>query len=623
MLTINGRTYNILTLDFETYYASDFTLSGKELNTSEYVRDPRFKVHGGSIMGQQTVQWLSHDQLVEFFKTVDWPNTALLGHHTAFDGFILSQRYGYVAGFYLDTMSMSRVAFGHSVLHNLNDVAKRLGLSGKVKKASLTDTKGKVDLTEEEFFNLGEYAKDDATDTRRAFELMKPYVPDSELRLIDVTIRMFADPVLGIDEKLVQEVLDEEVASKLALVTTAGVSADDLMSNDKFADLLRANNVVPPTKISVRTGKPAYAFAKTDLAFQDLENHPDPTVRNLVAARLAVKSTINETRAIRFLRAGENGAKLPVYLNYSGAHTHRWSGGNKMNLQNLMRGGKLRRSILAPPGHVIVVSDSAQIEARVLAWLAGQEDLVQAFREKRDVYSEFASIAFGRPIDRKRTEIGPDGQKFKPDELEGYIGKTCVLGLGFGMGAVKLKMGLEEGRGGPPVFLTLAETTNLVNTYRSVNNKIPALWRKMENIIQCMVLGTAGEYGPLKYDLGHIVLPNGVALHYPGICCVDNGGSGSYMYLGLKNATKIYGGLLTENVVQALARCIIAEQMLRVQDAGYRIVTSTHDEIVIVAPEADADQALNVMIEIMSTPPDWAPDLPLAAEGGYDTCYSK
>ena len=147
---------------------------------------------------------------------------------------------------------------------------------------------------------------------------MKPYVPDSELRLIDVTIRMFADPVLGIDEKLVQEVLDEEVASKLALVTTAGVSADDLMSNDKFADLLRANNVVPPTKISVRTGKPVYAFAKTDLAFQDLENHPDPTVRNLVAARLAVKSTINETRAIRFLRAGENGAKLPVYLNYSG-----------------------------------------------------------------------------------------------------------------------------------------------------------------------------------------------------------------------------------------------------------------------------------------------------------------
>ena len=134
MLTINGRTLQHTYSGLRDLLCLDFTLSGKELNTSEYVRDPRFKVHGGSIMGQQTVQWLSHDQLVEFFKTVDWPNTALLGHHTAFDGFILSQRYGYVAGFYLDTMSMSRVAFGHSVLHNLNDVAKRLGLSGKVKK---------------------------------------------------------------------------------------------------------------------------------------------------------------------------------------------------------------------------------------------------------------------------------------------------------------------------------------------------------------------------------------------------------------------------------------------------------------------------------------------------------
>src|SRR5690606_2260190 len=175
---------------------------------------------------------------------------------------------------------------------------------------------------------------------------------------------------------------------------------EDLMSNPKFAALLQQRGVDPPMKISPTTGKVTYAFAKSDLDFQALAK--DPRVADLCEARIRVKSTIGETRAVRFLEAGKDGMCLPILLNYSGTHTHRWSGGNKMNLQNLKRGGELRRSILAPDGHVIVVADSAQIEARVLAWLAGQDDVVEAFRNKCDLYSEFASFVFGYPVDRKK-----------------------------------------------------------------------------------------------------------------------------------------------------------------------------------------------------------------------------
>lgn len=608
---------NIVTIDFETYYDADYTLSGS-MSMSEYIRDERFHAHGVAIKkGETPAVWYMHDQIKDALAEIDWPNVSLLAHNTMFDGFILSEIYGYKPGFYLDTLSMARAACGHSMKHDLDTLAKFFGLQGKVKKEALVNTKGKRELTDEEMSQLGAYCVDDVEDTYRIFKKLYNYIPDDELRLIDITVRMFCDPVLEIDIPRVQAELEREIGEKAAALLRAGVQVDDLMSNEKFALLLREAGIEPPLKISPTTGKMTYAFAKNDLAFQELMKSENEKVKTLCEARVRVKSTIGETRAIRFLNAGKDGKKLPVALNYSGAHTHRWSGSNKMNLQNLKRGGELRRSILAPKGYVIVVSDSAQIEARVLAWLAKQEDIVEAFASKKDVYKMMASAIYNVPIE-------------EVDKDQRFIGKTCVLGLGYGMGPRKLQQTLKQGTMGPSVDLSESECRRIVEIYRQRNNKIAQLWNTMSVAISYMVTGVEYRYDPLVFGKNYVRLPNGLFLQYPDLqgSDVQMFADGSFIirdasYKTKTGRTKLYGGLLTENVVQALARIVIGDQMLKIHDAGYRIVTMTHDEIVIIAKEQEADEALKFMIDTMSTPPSWAQGLPLAAEGGYDYCYSK
>ena len=614
-LEVNGVTYDIVTLDYETFYGKDYTLSGK-INTSEYVRDDRFHVHGVAIKkGNGKTLWYTGRNIALALKEIDWSKTAMVGHNTAFDGFITSEVYGYKPAFYIDTLSMSRATRGHATRHDLDTVAKAFGHGGKVKRDALANTKDKVQLTKDEEAKLGGYAVDDVDDTYKIFWDMYPHVPDDELRLIDITMRMFCDPVLEIDIPRVKTELENELGAKAAALLRSGAQVDDLMSSDKFARLLQAAGAQLPQKISPSTGKLTYAFAKSDLAFQELMKNGNDKVRALCEARLKVKSTIGETRANRFLEAGRDGMKLPILLNFSGAHTHRWSGGNKMNLQNLKRGGELRRSILAPKGHVVVVADSAQIEARVLAWLSQQMDIVNAFATKQDVYKLMASVIYNVPVE----DVTKDQR---------FIGKICVLGLGYGMGPQKLQQTLKQGTMGPPVDISENECRRIVGIYRQKNWKIKAFWKKMDQVITNMTLGIESKEGPLEIGKGFIRLPNGMFLQYFGLhgtaeITRDDLVMTETTYLTRTGRTKLYGGLLTENVVQALSRIIIAEQMLKIHDAGYRIVTMTHDEIVIIAKKKDAKKALDFMIKTMSTAPDWAPGLPLAAEGDFDDCYSK
>lgn len=614
-LEVNGVTYDVVTLDYETHWGKDYTLSGK-INTSEYVRDDRFHVHGVAIKkGNGKTLWYTGRNIALALKEIDWSKTAMVGHNTAFDGFITSEVYGHKPAFYVDTLSMSRATRGHATRHDLDTVAKAFGHGGKVKRDALANTKDKVQLTKDEEAKLGGYAVDDVDDTYKIFWDMYPHMPDDELRLVDITMRMFCDPVLEIDIPRVKAELENELGAKAAALLRSGAQVDDLMSNDKFARLLQAAGAQLPQKISPSTGKLTYAFAKSDLAFQELMKNGNEKVRALCEARLKVKSTIGETRANRFLEAGRDGMKLPVLLNFSGAHTHRWSGGNRMNIQNLKRGGELRRSILAPKGHVIVVADSSQIEARVLAWLAQQMDIVNAFATKQDVYKLMASVIYNVPVE----DVTKDQR---------FIGKICVLGLGYGMGPQKLQQTLKVGNMGPSVDISEDECRRIVGIYRQKNWKIKAFWKKMDQVITNMTLGIESKEGPLEIGKGFIRLPNGMFLQYFGLhgtaeITRDDLVMTETTYLTRTGRTKLYGGLLTENVVQALARVIIAEQMLKIHDAGYRIVTMAHDEIVIVAKKKDAEKALDFMIKTMSTPPDWAPDLPLAAEGSYDTSYSK
>jgi len=614
-IKLNGTEYDLITLDFETFYSKEYTLSGS-MNTSEYVRDPRFHIHGVAIKrGEEPAQWFTTEQVKDVLASIDWPRTALIAHNTPFDGFIISEHFGYHPGLYIDTLSMARAAHGHHTRHDLDTIAKLHGLGGKVKKSALINTKDKEQLTDEESSALGAYACDDVSDTYGIFIKLLPHIPDDELRLIDMTMRMFCDPVLEIDIPRVKAELEREVGEKAAAIEKAGVPIEELMSGEKFAKHLEAAGAELPTKISPTTGKEVYAFAKSDLDFQELMKNGNDKVKALCEARLRAKSTIGETRAIRFLNAGQDGAKLPVLLNYSGAHTHRWSGGNRINLQNLKRGGELRRSILAPKGQMIVVADSAQIEARVLAWLAGQDDIVEAFANKQDVYKMMASAIYATPVE----QITKDQR---------FIGKICVLGLGYGMGPQKLQQTLQQGVMGPPVDISEQECRRIVNIYRTKNWCIRHLWTTMDKAIECMTMGVEFKYKMLEFGKGYMRLPNGLFLQYYGLhgTAVQTRGDmilTETSYLTRTGRAKLYGGLLTENIVQALSRNIIANQMLAIDDAGYRIVTMTHDEIVIVCDENKAREALDFMIQTMSTPPKWAEGLPLSAEGGFDTSYSK
>jgi hypothetical protein len=620
---------DVVTLDFETFYGKGYTLSSPKMNMSEYIRDPRFKIHCVGIkIGNGKTRYYPTNKVEAVLRAIDWSRKFLLCHNTAFDGLILSHHFGIIPRGYLDTLSMARALYPRHLKLNLDSLAKLNGLAGKVKKGALVNTANKRDLDSMEMQQLGEYCCDDVNDTFELFKIFKPHFPEDELELVHITLAMFCDPILRVNHDLTQQEIEQEQAKKEEALAKVSCSRDDLMSNPKFAQELQALGVTPPVKISPRTGKATFAFAKNDLEFQALAKHPDQAVRDLYEARLAVKSTIKETRAVRLANAGSDTLPLPVMLHYCGAHTTRWSGGNKLNLQNLNRPqidafgdivegtGLLRRAIQAPPGYVIGVADSAQIEARILAWLADQADIVNAFANKQDVYKLMASSIYGKPVD----QITKD---------ERFIGKVCVLGLGYGMGAEKLRYTLEQGIMGPSVVLSVEECQRIVSLYRSTNWKIKSFWKQMDRVIMDMFSGNHGELKCFECGPGFIRLPSGLFVQYPDLnvqISEDRNGElrmADAYYITRNGPSKIYGGLLTENIVQAIARCVIGEQMLAVHRAGYRIVSMTHDEIITLLPKKTADRDIKKILQIMSKAPDWAPGLPLAAEGGYDVSYSK
>lgn len=596
----------VVAIDFETFYDKGYSLTDKDMNMSEYVRDERFKIHClGIKIGDDPVKVVRGEDVAEFLKTIDWSDKLVLAHNTAFDGFILSHHFGIVPLGYLDTLSMSRALYGHAVKHNLESVALRLGLGGKIRGA-LEPTKGIEELPEAVYKKLAEYCANDVELCHEIFWKLYNSFPDEELLLVDITLRMFCDPKLKVNIPLAQEELESQVGSKVAAVLRSGVTADQLISNKKFAALLQARGATLPLKVSKTTKKITYAFAKSDKEFKLLASNSNEDIQNLCAARLAVKSTIGETRAERLIAAGVDDMSLPVLLHYYGAHTGRWSGGNKINLQNLPRGGKLRLALTAPKGYVIVVSDSSQIEARITAWLAGEHEIIQAFKDKRGIYEEFAAKIYKIPVSAVT-------------DIQRFVGKTCILGLGYGMGAQKLQETLAAGVNGPAVHLTLSECQRLVNMYRSTYPMIVSLWNTARLALLDMVQGINGEIGPVQYEKERVILPNQMKLLYPDLGF--NHGT-ELTYTTRMGFTKIYGGLFTENIVQALARIIIGGHMIKISSM-YPIVTMSHDEIVWLAPEDEAEDSLECGIQIMKTIPPWAAGLPLDAKGGYDKHYSK
>jgi len=620
----------LVTLDFETYYSKDYGL--KKYTTEAYIRDPQFEVIGVAVkVDDYPTDWFSgsREEIKEWLSVIPWKEANLVCHNTAFDGAILAWHFGIEPKYYMDTLSMSRPLHGLSVGGSLAALAKHYGIGTKGTEVLNALGLRRADFSEEQLRQYGEYCKNDTELTYTLFKLLKPEIPTKEMYMIDLMLRMFIDPVLELDAgKLETHLINIQRKKEILMDRICNtIGRDALMSNPQFAEVLKKMGVEPPMKISLRTGKEAYAFGKTDPEFKKLLDHEDDRVQAVVSARLGIKSTLEETRTQSFIGIAERGP-LPILLNYYGAHTGRASGGDKINLQNLPRGGELRKSMRAPEKHKLVASDSAQIEARVVAWFAGEEALVEAFRNKVDIYSEFATAVYERPINRKRMEI-VDGKETFPDFVEGFVGKTCILGLGYGMGKDKFKDTLKVGQAGVSVDMPLSDAERVVSLYRQKYPMIVALWKQGQQALDAMIKGYDFELGvgiKLKCKDNKIYLPNGMFVNYPNLRKSGN----EYLYDARYGANKIYGGKVIENVVQALARIIVFDQMAKIdqqfrkkdsKNNRFKVVLTVHDEVVACVPEVAVGKCVEYMEKAMSVPPSWCSDLPIACEAAYGDSY--
>jgi len=621
---------DIVTIDFETYYDREFSLS--KMTTEAYIRDDRFEVIGVGIkVNDHPTDWYSGDDVGKFLRSLDYSDKAILAHNCVFDGAILSWHYGIKPKLWLDTLSMARPFHNSTVGGSLKALTAHYGIGKKGDEVVNALGKHRKDFTPEELDRYANYCVNDVDLTYKLFKILGKKFPASEIAVIDQTMRMYTEPSIELDVEVLEAHLEQVKANKQKLIddlALKGISQDRvkkaLMSNQIFAKLLKTVGVEPPTKVSLRTGKETFAFAKTDKAFTNLLEHPNPTVQNLVAARLGTKSTIEETRTENLIKVAERG-RLPIMLNYYGAHTGRFSGGDKLNLQNLPRNGAIRKSLSAPIGNVLIACDSSQIEARMVAYVSEQNDLLEAFAQGRDVYSEFASEVYGKLVT-------------KDDKVERFVGKTCILGLGYGMGAVKFRNTLALGMGGISVDIDENEAQRIVNLYRRKNHKIASFWNRCNHALGEILAGRAGQLcNVVSYDGDGLILPNGLRIKYAAL----RSGTDGYEYISDARTfrklaqkrvmtgeevnvdwTKIYGGKVTENIVQALARIVITEQMASI-GRHYPVAFQVHDEIIINVPAEESADAQQLVLNKMSVAPKWAQGLPVACELGVGTNYGE
>jgi DNA polymerase I-like protein with 3'-5' exonuclease and polymerase domains len=617
---------SLITIDFETYYTDK--VGFKTLTTEEYIRHPEFEVIGvGVKIDDQEPIWMTH-QIKEFFQTIDWTDSAVLCHNTLFDGAILHWIYGVKPAFFLDTLCMARALHGVDAGGSLKALAERYDIGAKGEEVLAAKGKRQSDFTSWELARYGEYCKNDVELTHKLFHIMAPDFPGDEIKLIDMTLRMFIDPVLEVDNALLVDRLEELKREKTELLADLKTALDcedeeavrkKLASNKQFANVLVERGIDVPKKVSPTTGKETFALAKNDEGFIALTEHEDPFIQQLCAVRLGTKSTIEESRLTRFIDVGKrNRGKIPIPLKYYGAHTGRWAGTDKVNFQNLPSRDKkkkaLKNAILPPDGHVVINSDSSQIEARVLAWLAGQDDVVEQFARKEDVYCIFASKVYGREITKK-------------DPVERFVGKTCILGLGYGTGWRKLQHTLKTTP--PGATLPDEECQQIVNLYRETNDKIISLWRDSDDALRSIWESdgqvdsfSLGQHDVLIVKNDGIELPNGLMIHYPGLRYDTSEEKSQFKYKSRRGEVSIWGGSVVENVVQALARIVVGEQMLAINER-YPVVLTVHDAAVIVVPEEEKDEAVKFVEKIMSTPPVWAPTLPVACEAKWGHSYGE
>jgi DNA polymerase len=614
----------------------------------EYIMHPKTEIQSCSIKVDKSPAqtYFGDDEIAEQFGTIDWANSMVIGHNmSGFDSMILAWRFGIYPKMWGCTQAMGRI-HAKVTSTSLRKLSEFYGI-GKKLSLEATNTKGKrlTDFTPQELRSMSAYNKVDTDLCYDIFRKLYPSIPKREMLLIDMTTRMLVEPQFELDRELVTQALEDAQAEKAKALSELYrmLKGEDVQGMDmplevipeefirsmmasaaRFSKLLESRGVEVPMKPSpTNPERQVPALAKTDEAFLALQEHDDPVVATAATLRLSVKSTLLETRLEAFTRAADAcGGKLPVPLKYAGADTTgRWSG-EQYNCQNLPRIGAkpkpsdaLRKSLRAPKGHKVVVADLSGIELRVNMFLWQVPYAMALFKkapDKADLYKYFAAH---------------DLYHIPEDEVtkaQRQLGKVCHLGLGFGAGSATFQR-VAKMMGG--VSLSAEEAHSTVEAYRAAHPEIVAGWKAFQKALTDIAQGTEVAIDPWGHcvtDYHSVQLPSGRRIYYPDLTRErsPDTGRGEWWYGNGRSHARIYAGKGVENLVQALARDVIAEHAVQFhQCSGLRPALMVHDELVYVVPDAIADDTLAELQAIMRGGVSWWPELVTWSEGDIADTY--
>ena len=586
----NMETY---ALDFESYY--DKSCSIKQLGPLGYFSHPDFDAYLVSVVGDNGYKFVGPP------KDLDWARlngNRIISHNASFDETLYL--YGVQQGWW-PTIEPAE-------WHCTADLVAYLGLPRSLKGASADVFGIAVDkttrdnmsgkrweqMTEDFQKEVMEYALQDSELCLRLWQDLGPKWPDSEKKLSFVN-RKAVQRGIPMDAELLQTQLDTlktRLFEAEEIIPWAGERP--LLSRPAFDDHCRACGIEPPESL-----------AEGDVDAQEWLRIHGAKYKWVEAVKNWRRINALKKKLESFDFATMPDGRYYGGVMYFGAHTGRFTGsGGNLNLQNLPRdemfGVNLRHLIAPKPNRRLIVADLSQIEVRTTCWLAGDKQALKDIAESDDIYETFA-IRFGM-WDKSKGSIRQDPR------LRHKV-KSIVLGCGYGVGAEKFAMisGMD-----------LKEAEESVELYRTSMKKVKQLWSSYNTDI-------SGSYDA-RCDFT-VELPSSRKLNYGKLRLARQNNRNQYVALIQKNGkrlpVKLWGGLITENTSQALARDIFGDILCRIHDAGMDLIMHIHDEAVIEVDADVAEEKLQEVLKIMSTPPDWIPDIPIAAEGKILTKFEK
>lgn len=545
---------NVLTVDFETYYDREYSLS--KMTMIEYIMDGRFQpiMMSYAINDEPVKNVIGYPNIKRILDSIDWNNTVLNAQNTAFDATIIHARFGHTARYYTDTMAMARVTAAHVFEGaSLSAIAKVLQANGvnvppkgkEVESAlgmhlynaySGTPYIAKKATTEPDEMQRGhtllmsyvEYCNNDVHLAREAFKYFTKMITPDEMQYGNMILKCYIEPSLYLDLPIIEEEIariherDEQRARYVADQYFNGNQAElrsVCRSVPKFTEFLQGlggkleheinedtdYTFIIPSKYSEKKGRVEPCYSKTFPPVIEMCDRIDE-IGDIFRTKLAMSSSIELSRAERFRAIAKLDCGFGMPYTVSGAHTHRLGGSGGLNVQNLSSGRKegqsnaLKRSISAPPGHKVVVFDSSQIELRTGSYIAGDHTTLNLFVAGKDPYSQQAALIYGGNPDeiKKLAKSGVEPYA----SIQRPAGKASLLSNIYGTGAVGF-MNYAKLMG---VNMTLEEAQHIVKVYRETHPEVVATWNACEVALRGMIAGASGYFGG----------PNGKLFYYDG-----------------------------------------------------------------------------------------------------------